>query len=83
MSNVTATAHEPWCTDHYTGTHPDDGHCRRPASAFPEVYLSTTDDGPMVLAHTLARDEFTPEQDRAYGLALLGLADAARTAVAA
>jgi len=77
------TAHEPWCTDHHTGAHPEDGYCRRPAADFGDVYLSTTDDGPMVLAHRAPRDEFTPEQARAYGLALLGLADAARTAVAA
>lgn len=77
------TAHEPWCTDHHHGRHPDDSHCRRPANDFADVYLSTTDDGPMILAYRAPRDEFTPEQARAYGLALLGLADAARTAVAA
>ena len=79
------TAHEPWCTDHHHGAHPEDSYCRRPAAGdLADVYLSNDLDGqPLILAHRISRDEFTPEAARAYGLALLDLADAARPAVAA
>ncbi|WP_326829648.1 hypothetical protein OIE13_05775 [Streptosporangium sp. NBC_01810] len=71
-----------WCTDHYTGAQPEDGFCRR-RTEVDGVYLSATDDGPMVLAYSNTRDELTLDQAETYGRALLDLVDAARTAVAA
>ncbi|MER5622537.1 hypothetical protein ABT061_15980 [Streptosporangium sp. NPDC002544] len=77
-----APGHAPWCTDHYTGTNAEDSFCRR-RTEVPGVYLSTTDDGPMVLAYSGDRDELTLAEAETYARALLGLVDAARTAVAA
>ena len=86
MSQRTATTtHQPWCTEHHHGTHPDDSHCRRPAPGqFADLYLSNDVDGtPMVLSYQRVRDELTLTEAEAYFRAGLDLVDAARTAVAA
>ncbi|MEU8035588.1 hypothetical protein [Streptosporangium sp. NPDC049078] len=87
MFNVTAVPPrcQPWCTDHYTGAHPDDSHCRRPASGqFADVYLSNGLDGtPMVLSYQRVHDELPLDEAAAYFRAGLDLVAAARTAVAA
>ncbi|MEV6865420.1 hypothetical protein AB0M44_30990 [Streptosporangium subroseum] len=76
---------QPWCTDHETGNgRPQDGYCRRPAAGtFADIYLSATEDGPMVLAYSVTRDELDLDQAEGYARALLTLVSVARTAVAA